>query len=109
MRPKAKIGQVKKLPTGACQCVELCICLERCFTERVRSFEYWCSNNSAQRCHRWAKPRQTVLFSGERLNLAMTSHSAANLTNRSDVFIGGPLALRGPLMNRIADSLKGSR
>jgi hypothetical protein len=41
----------------------------------------------AQRIHRSAKLLQTALFSGEGLNLAIASHSAANLRKRSDVFI----------------------
>ncbi|MFY9898327.1 MAG: hypothetical protein WAK67_11095, partial [Xanthobacteraceae bacterium] len=59
--------------------------------------ESWWSINLAQRIHRSASPFQTALFSGVGLNLAMTSHSAANLRKRSDVFIGKSSALRSAI------------
>jgi hypothetical protein len=50
------------------------------------------SINSAHRIHRSAMPRQTNLFSAVGLNFAISSHSAANLRNRSDASIGRPRA-----------------
>jgi hypothetical protein len=45
------------------------------------------SVSCAQRSHLWAKPFQNILFSRLGLILAIASHSAANLRNRSVVSI----------------------
>ena len=50
--------------------------------------DQWCSVNSAHRTHLTAKRFQVALLSGDRADLAMASHSAANLRNFSDGFIG---------------------
>src|SRR5208282_6783791 len=51
---------------------------------------FWRSTKSAIRSHLSASWRHTVLFSGLCENLAMASHSAANLRKRSAVFIATP-------------------
>src|SRR5262249_47263654 len=55
--------------------------------------ERWRSNNSPQCSHLSAISLHTVLFSGLCVNSAMNSHSAANLRNFSEVFIGWSLCV----------------
>jgi hypothetical protein len=64
-----------------------------CAAEASRSY------NWAQRSHLSAIRVHTVLFSGLRVNLAMSSHSAANLKNFSDGFMGWALSLTDPFDN----------
>ena len=67
----------------------------------------WRSSKLAIRSHLSAIWRHIVLFSGSRVNFAMNSHSAANLRNRSDVFITTS-ALCRTLGQKTLISLKGS-
>jgi hypothetical protein len=97
--------------SGVGQCAELYSAFGWRFKEWWRRLWYsesWWSNNLAQRIHRSASPLQTARFSGVRLNLAIASHSAANLRKRSDVFTGKPSASIGDLINRIARPLNSS-
>ena len=55
--------------------------LPRCASSACRSY------NSAHRSHLSANRNHTALFSGVCVNLAIRSHSAANLTNFSEGFI----------------------
>jgi hypothetical protein len=68
------------------------------------------SYSRAQRSHRSAIRVHTVLFSGLRVNLAMSSHSAANRKNFSAGSIGlGLPVLVAYLTSRTRTHSKGSR
>jgi hypothetical protein len=86
-RRQRKLGEGSARPYGAqlcgwvrCRFVSLTWC----------AIELWRSYTSAHRRHLSAIRFHTAVFSAECVNLAIRSHSTANLTNFSEGFTGSP-------------------
>jgi hypothetical protein len=92
-KPPARFG-LPRLVQAPPRRDQLRLCLRCRFAVRCGVVaDNWRSVNSAHRTHLAAKPSHVALLSGDRVNLDIARHSAANFRKLSEGFIGLVLPL----------------